>query len=80
MANVLGFFKLDKTGTEHECDAACCALSFFMDAGWTGYQITAPMKLKGKAKKATNIKTKGMEIKNVTKSANKVENASGCNQ
>jgi len=79
-ANIMGFFNIYKSGSEHECDAASCALSFFLDAGWTGYQITSPMIVKGKGKSNTNIKTKGMEIKNVTKSANKVENASGCNQ
>jgi len=80
MANVLGFFKLDKTGTEHECDAACCALSFFMDAGWTGYQISSPMKVKGKGKSSTNIKKKGVEIKNVTKPEDQIKAPSGCNQ
>lgn len=75
-ANVLGFFGLDESGSEHECDAACCALSFFMDAGWQGYKITAPVNLrkqKGKKKKSQNIKTKDTENKNVTKPANCIE-------
>lgn len=71
-ANVLGFFNLKSTGTEHECDAACCALSYFIDAGWLGYKITLEIKgkVKGKSTSNQNIKMKDMEIQNVTKPAN----------
>lgn len=41
-ANVVATFGLAKAGPEHECDAAACALSYFIDAGWAGYEVKVP--------------------------------------
>lgn len=38
-ANVVAEFSLAKAGPEHECDALACALSYYIDAGWSGYQV-----------------------------------------
>jgi len=39
MENVAKTFGLAETGEEHECDAAAFGLTYFIDNGWTGYQI-----------------------------------------
>jgi Holliday junction resolvasome RuvABC endonuclease subunit len=41
-ANIVSFFNLVKSGPEHECDAAACALSAFIDLGFTGYTVKVP--------------------------------------
>ncbi len=42
MENIAKTFGLDDPGAEHECDAAAFGLTYFIDNGWTGYQIQKP--------------------------------------
>lgn len=42
MENIVKTFNLSEAGAEHECDAAAFALTYFLDNGWTGYQIAKP--------------------------------------
>jgi crossover junction endodeoxyribonuclease RuvC len=41
-ANIAATFGLAKSGVEHECDAAACALVMLVDLGWTGYVVKVP--------------------------------------
>jgi crossover junction endodeoxyribonuclease RuvC len=41
-ANVAATFGLKKSGVEHECDAAACALVMLVDLGWDGYEVKVP--------------------------------------
>jgi hypothetical protein len=41
-ANIVATFNLGKSGAEHECDAAACALSLLVDLGWNGYVVKVP--------------------------------------
>jgi crossover junction endodeoxyribonuclease RuvC len=41
-ANIVATFGLGKSGAEHECDAASCALSLIVDLGWNGYVVKVP--------------------------------------
>jgi Holliday junction resolvasome RuvABC endonuclease subunit len=41
-ANIVTYFNLAKSGPEHECDAAACALSAFIDLGFLKYIVKVP--------------------------------------
>jgi Holliday junction resolvasome RuvABC endonuclease subunit len=41
-SNIVATFNLGKSGAEHECDAAACALSLIVDLGWNGYVVKVP--------------------------------------
>lgn len=64
MANVRSYFGLDKSGVEHECDAAAFTLVYCIDNGWNGYEIAVPFtaedKKNEKARKA-RLKKKKLE-------------------
>lgn len=42
MDNIVSTFGLTESGPEHECDATAFAMTYFIDNGWTGYQIAKP--------------------------------------
>lgn len=80
MKNIALTFGLQDSGEEHECDAAAFAVTYFIDNGWTGYEVKAPFtkemalaikadKKARKLKREENKKAKEAKAAEATKKA-----------